>query len=230
MKKSHLRVSVGIPSLGMWHADFAMSLLHMIQAFNKYKIAGYDTQELQVIDSRGSILPRQRLEIVKSALSAESDYLLWLDCDHTFPAHLLHQLLAHKKDVMAINCVTKSTPANPTARAFVEDDPKGAPIFTRPGLGIQQVWRVGTGVMLVNMDVYKKVGYDIFGMYYKPDVESYQGEDWTMCEAFERVGAEIWVDHDLSFRVGHIGFLEYRHDLVPETALAMAEEQGLELE
>lgn len=218
-----IKVAIGIPSLGMWHADFALNLMHLVLAFNKYSLAGYASQELRVIHNRGSILPKQRREIVRAAADWGADYLLWLDCDHTFPAHLLQKLLIADKDVVAVNCVTKSTPANPTARLKDEETGFGVPTFSWPGKGLEQVWRVGTGVMLVNMKVYEKTGPDIFHMYYRDEVGNYQGEDWTMCEAIEKAGFEIWVDHGLSLQVGHIGMLEYRHDLVPETLQKVAE-------
>lgn len=228
MKKNKVKVAVGIPSMGMWHADFALNLMHLILAFNKYRLEGFDEQELQVVHVRGSILPKQRLEIVRHAQSMNADYLLWLDCDHTFPAHLLHKLISDKKEVVAINCVTKSTPSSPTARLQDDGVVYGVPCFSWPGKKLEQVWRIGTGVMLVDMKVYERTGPKIFDMYFREEVDNYQGEDWTMCEAFEKAGAEIWVDHELSLQVGHIGNLEYKHDLVPETALRMYEDSQKE--
>lgn len=221
-----VKIAIGIPSMGMWHADFALNLMHLVMAFNKYKLKGFDSQELRVIHNRGSILPKQRHEIVKAAQDWGADYLLWLDCDHTFPAHLLAKLLIADKDVTAINCVTKSTPAHPTARLKDAEVSFGVPTFSWPGKGLEQVWRVGTGVMLMRMKVFEKIGPSVFHMFYRPEVENYQGEDWSMCEAIENAGFEIWVDHDLSLQVGHIGNLEYRHDLVPETAIRLMRAGG----
>jgi hypothetical protein len=213
-----LKIAIGIPSPGMWYADFAMNLIALMNYSLERELIKNRKTDLRVIHNRGSILPKQRLEIVKNAQEAGADYLLWLDCDHTFPANLLEQLLSHKKDVCAINCVTKSIPANPTARQKSETILGGAPVYSYPNAKLERVWRVGTGVMLVDMNVFEKTGANIFHMQYREDTKSYQGEDWTMCEAIEREGFEIWVDHELSVQVGHIGMLNYRHDLVPETA------------
>lgn len=220
-QKRNLKVAIGVPSPGMWYADFALNLMGLIMAFNQHRVKNFDTQELRVIHNRGSILPKQRREIVKIAQEWGATHLLWLDCDHTFPAHLLHALIDANKKVIGINCVTKSTPANPTARLKSDTVIHGVPTFSLPGKGLERVWRLGTGVMLVDMEVYEKTGANIFHMFYREEVDNYQGEDWTMCEAMEKHGYEIWVDHDLSLSVGHIGMLEYRHDLVPETARFM---------
>lgn len=204
--------------MGMWHADFAISLMHMILAFNQFRVGNEKDQSLQVMHSRGSILPKQRCEMVKQALETKATHLLFIDSDHTFPRSTLHRLLAANKEVVAANCVTKTIPANPTARLAPKDgDPGyGVPTYSDEGRKLERVWRVGTGVMLVKTDVFRRTGLDIFSMYYRPEVENYQGEDWTMCEAFDRVGAEIWVDHDLSREIGHIGFFTYTHDYVGE--------------
>jgi hypothetical protein len=51
-------------------------------------------------------------------------------------------------------------------------------------------------------------------MTYKPEVDAYQGEDWNMCEALEKAGVPIYVDHDLSKRIGHVGTFKYTHEVV----------------
>lgn len=223
-----MKIVIGIPSTGMWHSQFAMDLMGLMM-YTMSKTYKGEKINLQVQHVRGSILPKQRRELVMAAEAAKADYMLWLDCDHTFPHSLLLDLLKHGKDIMAVNCVTKSTPANPTARLKSEDVETGIACFSLPSKGIEKVWRVGTGVMLVNMKVYKATGPDIFHMFYRPEVDNYQGEDWTMCEAMEKAGFDIWVDHQVSLNVGHIGFLEYKHDLVPETAFYEAKQARLGL-
>lgn len=221
-----LKLAIGVPSNGTWCADFGMSLMALHSAFNRHAVKGFGESSLRVIHNRGSILPKQRLEIVQIAREWGASHLLWLDSDQTFPNHLAHALLAHGKPVVGCNVVTKSTPANPTARLKDDSVLGGIPSASWPGKGLERVWRIGTGVLLVEMSVYEKTGNSIFNMVYREDVGAYQGEDWTMCEAIERCGYEIWVDHNLSLSVGHVGVLNYGHDLVVETALKTAELMG----
>lgn len=214
-----LSIAVGIPSNGMWVADFATSFCNMIVYFQTRKVGEYKHQMLQTISSKGSILPKQRKECVDIALKQNVDYLLWLDSDHTFPRFLLHELIAANKDIIGINCTTKSIPSNPTARAKPgPGDPQyGNKVYSdNPASRLEKVWRLGCGIMLVKMDVFRKVGSHVFDVAWREDVQAYQGEDWSMCDAFERAGYDIWVDHKLSLEVGHVGFLEYNHSLVGE--------------
>ena len=63
-----MKIAIGIPSTGLWHAEFAMNLLSLIMDFNRQSNSANLKDELRVIHNRGSILPKQRREIVKTAL------------------------------------------------------------------------------------------------------------------------------------------------------------------
>ena len=211
----HLRMLVAVPSGQHWFAQFGIDLVTMVSSFVNIKVPGYRSQELRVANIRSSILSKNRLDAVKAAKAAHSHYILFLDTDHTFPKDLPQRLLSHGKLIVAANCVTKQVPAQPTARLFSSTDPQGIPCYSDPGKkGIEQVWRVGTGVMLINMKVFDKIGMGVWDMKYLPEADTYQGEDWSFCQACEQANIPIWVDHELSREVGHIGSLEYTHDLV----------------
>lgn len=216
-KLRRLKVVLAIPSPGIWHADFALSLLGLQHKFMTVPIPGYRDHELQYCSSKGSILTKMRREAVEFALSIKASHVLWLDTDHTFPPILLHRLLSHKKEVVAANCVVKRIPSSPTARQYVEGKAQGAPVFSDPDKhGLEKVWRVGTGIMLVDTCVYEKTGSKIFNMYWREEFQTDQGEDWSMCEAVQAAGFDIYVDHDVSRAVGHIGMFEFTHDYVGE--------------
>lgn len=217
-----LNIAVVIPSNGMWFTDFATSFCNMVVHFQSNRIGEYKRQLLQTISVRGSILPKMRSEGVVNALKQGATHILWLDSDHTFPRYLLHELLKADKDIIGINCVTKSIPSTTTARkrpAGPHEPLYGMLVYSDENSPrYEEVWRLGCGVMLVKADVFRKTGANIFDMKWRDDVQAYQGEDWTMCQAFENAGYKIWVDHKLSREVGHVGYLEYNHSLVGEIA------------
>ncbi len=214
MSSDTLRVLIGVPSGTTWQAQFAVDLISLCTYFTMQKVPTYRAQELRVANVRSSILPKNRLDIVKAALACKADYLLFLDCDHTFPRDLLHLLLAHGKPIVAANCVTKSIPSSPTARLFNPDDPQGIPVYTDARTDLEQVWRVGTGVMLIRRDVLEKIPGSAWAMKYLPGEDTFQGEDWSFCEACQELDIPIFVDHYLSRKVGHLGNFEYTHDVV----------------
>lgn len=212
---SHLKVIVAVPSGIHWFADFGTSLVSLVANFANQPVPGYKSQELRVMNIKGSILPKQRLEALKAAKAIDATHLLYLDSDHTFPPDMLHQLLSRGKDVVAANCVTKTIPAMPTARKLKGGDPQGEQVYTDPeSVGLERVWRIGTGVMLLTKRAYMQIPHSAFAMVYKEDGDTFQGEDWTMCAAFEEAGVPIFVDHTVSKKVGHVGQFNYTHDYV----------------
>lgn len=209
-----LKLLIVVPSGTHWIADFATSMLSLVGYLSMKPLPGYGSVEFRVMNVKGSILPNQRLDGLRAAQNGNFSHLLYVDSDHTFPPNMVHRLLAHNKDVMAVNCVTKTIPSSPTARSKA-DSPKGELVYSDlGGKKIEQVWRIGTGVMLLSRQAFMQIPHDAFAMVYKPDVDSYQGEDWRLCERMEEAGLQIFVDHELSLEVGHVGMLNYTHDYV----------------
>jgi hypothetical protein len=214
--KKHLKLVIGVPSGHHWVANFGMDLGSLMVRFSMKQVPGYASQELRVVNVKSSILPKNRLDIIKAAKKIGADYLLFLDSDHSFPADLPHKLIAWDKPIVAANCVTKTIPSCPTARLWKEGDPQGEICYTDAKEGLEQVWRVGTGVMLIRKDALEAIPHSAWEMTYKVDGDTYQGEDWTFCEKCAELDIPIFVDHTVSRQVGHIGNFEFTHDYVGE--------------
>ena len=211
----HFRCMVGVPSGSHMDASFAMDLVNLVAAFTSIPVPGYSSQELRVINLRSSILPRNRMNLVHAAKAMHATHLLFLDSDHTFPKDLIQRLAAHRQLIVAANCVTKQIPARTTGRQKDANVRGGTPVFS-DSPGLERVWRIGTGVMLIRMSVFAKIGNGCWDMKYVPEIDDYQGEDWSFCEACEKANIPIYVDHAVSRLVGHVGEMEYTHDLVGE--------------
>jgi len=211
-----LNVLVAFPAGELWHGKFGISLSNMLCYMMAQPVPGYRNQRIQPMQLRGSILPRSRHKLVKEAQRQSCSHVLWADTDQTFPRDTCHRLLAHDKDVVGCNIATKQLPATTTARKKT-DKYWGESVFTDPDSPpLEKVWRLGTGIMLVKVQVYNRIGANVFDIPWIPEIQDYQGEDWTMCQRMEQAGIDIWVDHKLSNQIGHLGELEYTHDMVGE--------------
>lgn len=218
-----VRVLVGVPSLfDLWHEKFAMSLCYMMTYWQQQPLGKFRNEEIMVESLRGSMLSNLRLDLVKRAIARKATHLLFVDTDQTFPRDTLHRLLAADKDVIACNIATKQIPAQPTARAFNPETSArghGDKIYNQPGKGLQKVWRVGTGVMLIRMSVFDKVGMNVWEMPWQESQQKYMGEDWSFVIACEKAGIDVWIDHDLSEEVKHWGLYGYDHNVVGDTIM-----------
>lgn len=209
-----LRVVVGVPSGGTWYAQFGMCLMNMVLMMQNPPEGC--TIQTRIHNTRGSILPRSRQNIIDRALRSGATHVLFVDSDQTFPAETFHQLYSHGKPVVAANIPTKSLPANTTARVK-SDDPWGMEVITgAEDVSLEAVWRVGTGVMLIDLEIFEWVDWPqpIFTQEWAEEIQDYHGEDWGFCKWLESCGIPIFVDHALSNTIGHIGELVYTHDAV----------------
>jgi hypothetical protein len=210
-------VTIAIPSGTEWKADFGMSLASMVAFCARPLKGGGHISRLNIYNTKGSILPKSRTQLVKLAMQAESSHILFIDSDQTFPAWTLHQLLSHGKDIVAANIATKVIPASPTARQFNLEKAEGDLVYTDGASpDLERVWRVGTGVMLVATSVFHKIKAPWFPISWNEKLKDYVGEDWNFCEKCGDAGIPIYVDHVLSRAVGHLGQLEYTHAFVGE--------------
>lgn len=220
-----LNLLIGSPSTGVWTSGYGMCLTNLMGYLMSTPVPGFREQKMQPLVQKGSILPRSRGKIVQKALKEGCTHLLWIDTDQTYPKETAHILLQHQKFVVGCNIATKEIPANPTARQK-SDQFWGKPVYTDPDSPpLERVWRLGTGIMLVDMRVFQKIGPGCFEIRWKPEIEDYQGEDWSMCEAIEAAGYEIWVDHRLSDRIGHLGEYEYKHDVIGSREIVEVEDR-----
>ena len=198
-------VAVCIPSGDDWKADFGYDLAHMLL---HTAIHGQDLR-VGVSNHRLSVLPTARNMMVREALRGGADYILFLDSDMRFPGETLLRMLSHKVDVVAANCVQRAFPTRATAWA------DGAHVFTEDGsTGLEEVESIGTAVMLIDCRVFEKMKPPAFFFEPKPDdAFSFLGEDQYFCRKARESGYRVWIDHDLSKRVAHVGTLAYTHPM-----------------
>jgi len=216
-----LKVLVAVPSTGLWFADFGTSLVYLIAHCSRAKIGNYKDQKLSVINMKGSILSKSRFLCVEEAKKIDADYLFFIDSDQTFHRGSLHMLIARDLDVVGANIATKQLPAQPTARNkgpdFDQNKADWKVVYTDEGMDhVEKVDRLGAGVLLLSKKAYSALDPQDWDTYWRAEVESFQGEDWTMMDALEAKGFPVHVDHAVSQFVGHVGFYTFTHGDVGE--------------
>lgn len=223
------RLFFATPSFNDVSADFAWSIADMQLALSQHKIPGYENQTMVIGNRRSSMLVKSRHDLVKDALSGNFSHILFVDSDQTFPNSLVHRLARHGKNIIGCNVATKRQDGSyPTARLAPKDQSEwfaGHMVYSKGKKGIEKVWRLGFGIMLIHLDVFRKIPKPWFMNEYVPDIDDYYGEDWFFCRVAEKAGFDIWIDHDLSVEIGHVGHFIYGHDnCLPEPTQAELKE------
>lgn len=225
-KFEHLNVAVCVPSGGYWVSGFGHSLAMMVADFMLWRPEGAKSKYLQILTQDGSMLVQSRHDLVKNAIRHDATHVLFLDSDMVFPKDLLRNMLLRDKDILALNCTTRAWPVRHIAHDHMQDL-----IDSRGKTGLQKVQQIGLAVMLIRIDVLKKLRPPMFMMEWVPDTGSYCGEDIYFCQLAQEAGFDVWIDHDLSQKVLHVGKMAYGQDLMrigPEVA-AIIDERAMEV-
>jgi len=157
----------------------------------------------------GTLIADQRQKLVMMAIKQKADYVLFLDSDMRFPPNLLEYLMSHDKDIVACNYATRRLPVKTVA---FSDFAELKCVYSGDKTGLEEVDAVGMGAMLIKTEIFKKLPLPWFSISYLPSGNMYIGEDIYFCKLAQANGMKVYVDHDLSKQVKHIGVMEFTHD------------------
>ncbi len=181
-----------------------------------------DEQSLSIIQT--AFLAEARNLLVKGLLEQGCKYIFFLDSDMRFPMTLFNDLMAHDKPVVAANCAKRRRPISATARKENPDDPsKLDAVWPDREIkqGIEQVHVVGTAVMCIRSDVFFEIEYPWFHTPWNDQEQRFVGEDLYFCAQLKKHGVPLYIDHGVSWEVGHMGSYTYRmEDVLAEREMA----------
>jgi hypothetical protein len=151
---------------------------------------------------------RSRNQLVQRSLERGSEWILFLDDDHSFPPTLLKGLLAHDEPVVASLYLQRVDPFLPIAYDRKDENGSYWPIdITKEGQhGLVPVVGAGTGGMLIRSEVFREVAYPWFVH------TTEQSEDLYFCDRLAEAGIPMYVDLDA--RLGHLAVFNIYPDFV----------------
>jgi hypothetical protein len=220
-----IRLAICIPVYGDTKAKFTHSLSLALCHFLQAKIVDQDGNDVQrEVDVQMvtcSMLTESRHRLAGEALAWGATHLLWLDADHVFPADTIVRLLSHNVDVVGANYPRRVTPTAPTACKLdpkAEDNDTKNLIYTTPEKAkdaeLEEAAHLGFGVCLMNMRVFDLLQVEadktdgnfmpLFEMKSSEGKHGMIGEDVFFFKKVRDAGGKIYVDHALSWEVGHI--------------------------
>lgn len=186
-------VAVCIPSGEMVHADFMLSMLHLVQRGRA------DGSRLSIVNSKSSLITQGRNLAVEAALEAKAEWLLFLDSDMVFPADTLSRLLAHGQPIVGATYPRKGWPLH-----FIGTRLDGAP-FSPADEGLVAAARMPAGCLLIQASVFDRMKRPYFRCGYDEANGSILSEDFWFSELVRGLGFPLWCDMTLSRQLGHLG-------------------------
>jgi len=203
----HNYIAVCTPARDMVHTMFTYDLVNMV-CF--HTLNTNDAVSLKI--SEGTLIANQRAELTLDAMREGCSHILFIDSDMRFPQDLISRLLKHDLDIIATNCARRRMPTGPTAQVYKPDGEREL-VWTMPdSTGLQEIHSVGMGVMMIKSSVFKALAEPWYETPWRHDKRGYIGEDVFFCRKAREAGFKIWIDHDVSKEIGHIGMFEFKHD------------------
>jgi len=209
-----MKIMVAVPTHVKVPALFAADLANLF-AFTVARFP--EGTELGLVMRVGTYVHSARNELLREALRQEVDYILWLDSDMRFPPDTLLRLLSHRiPGLVGANYSTKDFPGRFVA--IKEVTKPGVPgkvlVTDDDSEGLEEVEAIGFGVCLLDMTAVQHLDpedpdFHPFFFEWVEGMGTQYGEDVLFCNSLREEGKRIFVDHDLSKVVAHIGDYEY---------------------
>ena len=198
---SGLRIYVAFPCHGAVTPETAHSLWSM-GLYLGWNQTGVETVGFQRYSS--SNLPHTRAWLAQDARDRfQATHILWIDSDMKFPRDALHRLLARNEAIVGCNYTRRAPPYTPSTSDLDEK-----PVYTREDSeGLEAVGIIGFGVLLTHVAVFDSLSQPWFTQY----DNGYCTEDVPWARKVREAGHTIWVDHDLSKEVAHIGSVAFTY-------------------
>jgi hypothetical protein len=211
-----VKIAVCTPYFAEVKAKYAYSLATMIAHTLRSEITFNGrvvVPEIEVMMRASSILPEVRNRLVEDALAWGSDYLLWIDADHSFPPDSLLRLLSHNLPVVGVNYPRRTEPTSPTVVGM-----NGGLIWTSEEMAknreVTEVRFLGFGLCLMDARIFEVLNeralaegkenfWPLFAFESVPGKKTPIGEDVVFYKKLEEAGISAYVDHDLSWAVEH---------------------------
>jgi len=170
LPKKPIKVMLCIPSGRSWEARTSTSVAGLMvhSVINGIMIG--------IVNLEGSMITKQRCDVVEMALQQKPDYLMFIDSDMRFPPDSLLRLLAHKKDVVGAT-YNKRVPPYETLGRLKPPRPSDEELAKG---GLYPAEQLPGGMVLIHASVFERLKWPWF-------FETYQWPGENGVEAFKEM-------------------------------------------
>lgn len=186
------KVAIAVPTGGSVKTLTFYSIVRMIKQTK---------HDWLLMTQTGCLIHKNREILVGRAIDEGCTHILFVDTDMSFEGDALDRLMAREKDIIGVASHLKKLPLTYVLR---NEDRNGNYVWEEfPNEGLLKCAGVGTGFLLINLEVFKKIPHPWFFFESNDKGDLVCGEDMWFCELARKAGYEIWVDRNVEIK--HIG-------------------------
>jgi hypothetical protein len=198
-----MKLWIGGPTRDIVPASFSVNLAELFAYTREFGPCGKHVKVDGFIEH--TYIHCGRELVLEAALKQGFTHVLWLDTDMSFPRTSAVQLMAHDQPI--VGCNYKSRRQGDSQWVARRHD--GTRVeTTTTSTGLEAVESTGFGVVLMRTDVVSGLGRPWF-RHGLNDFGGDVGEDIMLCRGLGKAGYTVYIDHDLSKQVTHIGQYAY---------------------
>lgn len=187
---SNFSLCIGIP------CSFPTVPIEFFRSFTLMEKPSYTL----IIKTNGPI-DTLRNDIIEKAMAEGCTHTLMCDVDQIYPVDTITKLLSHKVPVVAGSVPRRYAPFDPIMLRDIDGVPTPMNVGDYKDGELVSVDATGTGCILYNMEVFRKLPYPWFKFRKTPDGRTL-GEDIGLCMDLKKAGYPIYVD--TSIKIGHM--------------------------
>lgn len=200
------RIAVCIASTGHCKTQFAMSLAGLMAYFPSRRLAPEAPEQYIgqfMVESSG--ITHNQHQLVVRAREWGATHILWVEDDMQFPPDALHCLYGRRQPWVGANYPMRvGPPFEYTALGAGQQR-----VYTGPeSTGLERCYYTGLGCTLMDVALFERIAPPWFETAWLGD-GCYATSDAYLAQKVREAGIPIYVDHDLSQRVGHVGHHVY---------------------
>jgi hypothetical protein len=195
-----VRLAIGGPTRDLVPASFAVDVAQLYAKTREYRM--WSTVTIGFVAA--TYIHAGREWFLEATRKQGATHVLWLDTDMTFPPETAIRLFMHDQPIVGCNYRVRQDSGLFTARRHQERI-----TTSEASTGVEAVDEIGFGVVLMRTEIVNDLPRPWF-RHGLNDQGGDIGEDIMFCRALRQAGHTIYLDHDLSKQVGHIGQHTYR--------------------
>ena len=206
------------PTTGNCRIEYAQSLARLIMYFAQVQVFEGEAEQALYPDAvSGSGISENYERMVERHLENTDPrwtHFLSLEDDMGFPPDALHRLARHRLDIVGANYPTNKGPR----QKFTAVGMAGRCETRENSTGLEEAKLMPQGVTLIRREVFEAMPRPWFLVGWNQERRQHVHQDYYFSNEARKHGFRIWVDHDLSKDVTHVGPYNYTYRDVPEEA------------
>ena len=189
--------------------QYIVSMNDMINRVNSIGVMGTRIKRIELlIETQCSGLSQGRQNMLDAAMLEGFTHALFIDDDMTFPPDMLDKLFGRFVKAIGVNALRKDH----VKMSFTATDPNGEHVNSNTRGGISLCLNCGLGIFLIDLDVVRKIPRPHFEVLWNEAAGGYVGEDRYFINKIRERGTNVYIDHDVSRTIGHVGDFNYCYE------------------